>query len=80
MITIGLKEQVTNIPANLTVLEPGKVIMAEGPSEAIAKVRKGGVDVIEVPYSECIMAHYGIHCSTNEVYREPGPFLREIRR
>ncbi len=80
IIDIGLKEQVEYLPANLTELEPGKVIMSEGPREAIAKVRKAGVDVIEVPYSECVRAHYGIHCSTNEVYRERGPLLREISK
>jgi N-dimethylarginine dimethylaminohydrolase len=43
-------------------------------TNAIAAVRKLGVDVVPVPYSEFPKAGGGLHCSTMEIYRERGPY------
>jgi N-dimethylarginine dimethylaminohydrolase len=67
-------EQILYAPANVLTLEPGRVIMHAEARKAIAAVRDLGVDVVEVPYSEFPKAGGGVHCSTMEVHREPGPF------
>ena len=68
-------EQVLYAPANLTVLEPGHVIMHAGADKAIAAVRKLGVEVEVLPYGEFLKAGGGVHCSTMEICKEPGPAL-----
>jgi N-dimethylarginine dimethylaminohydrolase len=69
MIEADMEEHVESRVCNLTILEPGKVIMAAGAERTIAKVREAGVEVIEVPYSG------GFHGTTMELYREPGPLM-----
>jgi N-dimethylarginine dimethylaminohydrolase len=68
-------EQILYAPANVVVLEPGRVIMCREATRAVAAVRNLGVDVVEVSYTEFPKAAGSLHCSTMEVYREPGPFL-----
>lgn len=75
LVELDFEEHVQHFPANLTILEPGRVIMAAEAPKAVAEVRKLGVDVIEVPYSEFHKAGGGFACSTQLILREPGPAL-----
>ncbi len=68
-------EHVLYGPANLTLLEPGRVIMMSEAPNAVAAVRKAGVEVIEVPYAEFMRTGGGLHCSTMRIWRDAGPFL-----
>jgi len=65
-------------PANLIVLEPGKVIMPKRAVETIEKVRAAGVEVIEFD-SDGIMQGgvNGLKCITLEILRDSGPRLYE---
>jgi len=74
MVEITREEQVMFAPANLTILEPGRVMMCAGATDAIARVRKLGIDVTEVDYSESLRTGGGLHCGTLRLWREPGPF------
>jgi N-dimethylarginine dimethylaminohydrolase len=58
---------------NLKILSPGRVVMAAEARRTIEKVRAAGIEVIEVPYSGFHAAGGGFHCTTMEIYREPGP-------
>ena len=75
MVEIERDEQVLYAPANLTLLEPGHVIMHAGAEKAIAGVRKLGVEVEVLPYGEFLKAGGGVHCSTMEILKDPGPAL-----
>ena len=66
-------------PANVTVLEPGKVIMVETAKKTIQKVRKAGVEVIDIPFGEALMAGGGIDCATLQMVRDRGPKLADIK-
>jgi N-dimethylarginine dimethylaminohydrolase len=72
---VDFDEHLLHCPANLTILEPGLVVMQSESPKSITTVRKLGVEVIEVPYSEFNKAGGGFACSTQLVYREPGPAL-----
>jgi len=63
-------------PANLVLLEPGKVIMPSRAQRTIERVRGAGVDVIEFD-SDGIMQGgvNGLKCITMEVLRDAGPGL-----
>ena len=74
IVEVERDEQLQFAPANVTILEPGRVVMAEGATNAIAEVRKLGVDVVTVPYDEFLRSGGGLHCSTLRVWREPGPY------
>ncbi len=78
IIEVDREEQAKYLPPNLTMLQPGKVIVHEGPTRTISKLRKAGIEVIEVPFTECIKMGGGLHCSTLQIYREPGTFLKDI--
>jgi N-dimethylarginine dimethylaminohydrolase len=69
MIEADMDEHVESRVCNLTILEPGRVVMAAEATRTIEKVREAGVEVIEVPGTG------GFHSSTMELYREPGPSL-----
>ena len=75
IVEIERDEQVLYAPANLTLLEPGHVIMHAGAEKAIAGVRKLGVEVEVLPYGEFLKAGGGVHCSTMEILKDPGPAL-----
>lgn len=64
-------------PANLILLEPGKVILPSRAKATIGKVRDAGVEVVEFD-SDGIMQGgvNGLKCITMEVLRDPGPTLR----
>jgi N-dimethylarginine dimethylaminohydrolase len=77
MIEPVFAEHVRNDVCNLKILEPGRVVMAAEAKGTIDRVRKAGVEVIEVPYSGFQHAGGGFHCTTMEIYREPGPLLAD---
>ena len=52
---------------NLTILEPGRVLMAAEATETVGRVRAAGIEVLEVSYSG------GLHRATLQLRREPGP-------
>ena len=74
MVEVDHDEHVRFGPANVMLIEPGLVIMHAEATESIAKVRKAGVEVIEVPYSEFMKEGGGLHCSTGQIWREKGPY------
>jgi N-dimethylarginine dimethylaminohydrolase len=77
VVEADFQEHVQNDVCNLKILEPGRVVMAAEAKNTIAKVRAAGVEVIEVPYSGFQHAGGGFHCTTMEIYREPGPLMAE---
>jgi N-dimethylarginine dimethylaminohydrolase len=77
MVEADIEEHIQNDVCNLKILEPGRVVMAAEAKRTIEKVRKAGVEVIEVPYSGFQHAGGGFHCTTMEIYREPGPLMAD---
>lgn len=73
IIEVDHDEHVQFVPANLVTLEPGRVMMHAEAKKAIASVRRAGVEVIEVPFSEYFKAGGGLHCATMDVLRDRGP-------
>lgn len=74
IIEVDHHEHIRFAPANVMLLEPGRVMMHAEATESIAKVRAAGVDVIEVAYSEFLTEAGGLHCSTGQIWREKGPY------
>ncbi|HEY7282708.1 MAG TPA: arginine deiminase family protein [Actinomycetota bacterium] len=74
IVEVERDEQIRYGPANVTIIEPGRVIMHAEAVRAVAAVRKTGVDVVEVPYSEFMRTGGGLHCSTLRLWRDQGPF------
>ena len=75
IVEVDTDEQALYGPANVTLIEPGRVLMMAEAPKAVAAVRKAGVDVTTVPYAEFMRIGGGLHCSTMRIWREPGPFL-----
>ena len=74
LIEIPASEQKACYPANLLVLEPGKVIMNSLARETIAALRKEGVEVISFDSSGIMQGGTnGIKCITMEIMRDDGP-------
>jgi N-dimethylarginine dimethylaminohydrolase len=73
IVSVDVDEQVRHFPCNVTLLAPGKVIMAAGARKAIAAVRRCGVEVIEVQFDEFINLGGGLDCATAKIRREMGP-------
>lgn len=67
------EEQLHYLPCNLVPLESGHVIMHAGAKKTIEAVRKAGVEVTPVAYSEYNRFGAGIHCATMQILREAGP-------
>lgn len=81
LIEIQPDEQRDHVPANLIVLEPGKVMMHAEAKETIKKVKKAGVEVIEVPSANSrlkIGRCGGLDCLTLYLVRDRGPKLEDI--
>lgn len=70
------KEEQRFCPANLVLVEPGKVIMTKAATRTIKAVEEAGVEVIPFD-SDGIMqgGTNGIKCITMELLRDPGPGL-----
>ena len=65
-------------PANLTLLEPGKVIMHPRATKTIRRLEGAGVEVI--PFDSSGLMQGGVNgprCCTLFLYREPGPGLED---
>lgn len=62
-------------PANLVLLEPGKVMMSKGATETIRRVREAGVEVVELDTSGLQAGTNGIRCVTLALKRDIGPSL-----
>lgn len=77
MVEADMEEHIQNDVCNLKIIEPGRVVMAAEAKRTIEKVRQAGVEVIEVPYSGFQHAGGGFHCTTMEIYREPGPLMAD---
>jgi N-dimethylarginine dimethylaminohydrolase len=67
-------------PANLMILEPGKVIMPAQAKETIRRVRAAGVKVLELDTSGIMAGTNGIRCVTMRLVRDEGPSLSDIPR
>jgi arginine deiminase len=79
LIEIPPDEQRSFAPANLVILEPGKVIMAAGAKKTISAVRNEGIDVIELDTSAIRQGGTnGISCMTMHLLRDNGPSLEEL--
>jgi N-dimethylarginine dimethylaminohydrolase len=72
-------EEYWDLAVNAVTLEPGKVVMNSGSKKVIKSLKKLGIDVIEVDFSESHkFAIAGLHCATLELIRDqPGPLLKE---
>ena len=70
------------LAVNGVLLEAGKVIVNSGAKETIAALRREGVDVIEVDFTESHkFAIAGLHCATCELIRDqPSPTLEELQK
>jgi N-dimethylarginine dimethylaminohydrolase len=77
VVEADFDEHVHNDVCNLKILEPGRVVMAAEAKRTIDKVRAAAVEVVEVPYSGFQHAGGGFHCTTMEIYREPGPRMED---
>ena len=76
---IPFDEQRDWTPANLILLEPGKVMMAAEAKETIRKLKKAGVEVIEVPIKEWLSMGGGMYCWSLSLIRDRGPKLEDIK-
>lgn len=76
LIEIPADEQKTCYPANLIVLEPGKVIMNSRAEKTIALLRKKGIEVVPFDSGGIMQGGTnGIKCITMEILRDDGPRL-----
>ena len=78
LIEIPADEQQKYAPANLVLLEPGKVIMPKGAVETIRRVERAGVEVVAID-TEGIQhgGVNGVSCITGQLLRDPGPGLED---
>ena len=67
------EEQILYTPTNTIPLEPGVIFMVKEAKQAVAAVRKAGVEVIEIPNEEFSRIGGALHCRTLRVLRDPGP-------
>lgn len=66
-------EQISHFACSAELLEPGHVVLpVEAPITA-ERVRKAGIDVLQVPYSAFHSAGGGFRSSTIEICRDPVP-------
>lgn len=78
LIEIPADEQRKYYPANLVLVEPGKVIMAKGAEETIRRVERAGVEVIPIETEGIQQGGVnGISCITGQLLRDPGPGLED---
>lgn len=72
-------EEYWDLAVNAVTLEPGKVIMNQGSKTTVKALRREGIEVIEVDFSESHkFAIAGLHCATLELVRDqPGPLLSD---
>ena len=73
VIAAEFEDHVRHKVCNLVILEPGRVLMPAEAQGTIERVRRAGVEVIEVPYSGFHSAGGGLHTATLQILRESGP-------
>lgn len=73
IVPAEFEDHVRHKVCNLTILEPGRVVMPAGAGQTIARVRAAGVEVIEVPFGGFHAAGGGLHSATLQIHREQGP-------
>jgi N-dimethylarginine dimethylaminohydrolase len=71
------EEQILYTPTNTIPLEPGAIFMVKEAKQAVAAVRKAGVEVIEIPNEEFSRIGGALHCRTMRVLRDPGPLKNQ---
>lgn len=79
IIEADIDEHWECMPANLIILEPGKVMMHAEAKNTVKRVKKAGIEVIEVPYHENICMGGGVNCATMELVRDRGPKLEDMK-
>jgi N-dimethylarginine dimethylaminohydrolase len=77
LIEVSQEEQMKYFVCNAITLEPRRVMMIQGASNAVKALRNEKVDVIEVPYDEVMKYGGGIRCTTMQLVRDEGPRLFE---
>ncbi|MBI4320581.1 MAG: hypothetical protein HY675_18985 [Chloroflexi bacterium] len=75
LIEVDPEEHFRDAPANLVILEPGRVIMPAQAERTIAKVREAGIEVIPFDASGLQVGTNGTRCVTLSLRREVGPSL-----
>jgi N-dimethylarginine dimethylaminohydrolase len=80
VIEVPKEEHHLYCPANLVVIEPGRVIMAAQAKETIKRVKAEGVKVVEFDTSGLMAGTNGIRCVTTQLVREEGPGIEEIKK
>jgi N-dimethylarginine dimethylaminohydrolase len=73
IVPAEFEDHVRHKVCNLTILEPGRVVMPADARITVERVRQAGVEVVETPYSGFNAAGGGLHTATLQIYREPGP-------
>jgi N-dimethylarginine dimethylaminohydrolase len=56
---------------NLITVRPGRVLISDACPRTADLLERRGIEVVPVAYSEIHKNGGGIHCSTNELVREP---------
>lgn len=56
---------------NLLALRPGRVLMSSSSPRTAERLVRRGIEVLSVPYDEVERNGGGVHCSTQELWREP---------
>lgn len=79
LIEVAPEEHARYSPANLVILEPGKVIMDREAKETINRVRRAGIEVIELDASGLRVGTNGIRCVTMHLRRDVGPSISDIQ-
>jgi N-dimethylarginine dimethylaminohydrolase len=77
LIEVSQEEQMKYFVCNAITLEPRRIMMIKGASNAVKALRNEKVDVIEVPYDEVMKYGGGIRCTTMQLVRDEGPKLFE---
>jgi N-dimethylarginine dimethylaminohydrolase len=75
LIEVSQEEQMKYFVCNAITLEPRRIMMIKGASNAVKALRSEKVDVIEVPYDEVMKYGGGIRCTTMQLLRDEGPRL-----
>ncbi len=65
---------------NMVNLEPGKVLCPAGAEKTIKAMENWGIKVVAIPFDECMKAGGGIHCSTCQLVRDPGPLVPALQK
>lgn len=72
-------EEFIEYGCNGLILEPGKVIVPATAKETIKALRKEGVEVIDIDFSEnAASGGGGPNCITGKLLRDPGPSLSDL--